>query len=38
MRICVGAGYCIDRIYAGADALCLQNPATGRERGICKDL
>ena len=32
MRTCVGAGYCIDRIYVGADALCLQNPATGRER------
>ena len=32
VRTCVGAGYCIDRIYAGADALCLQNPATGRER------
>ena len=32
VRTCVGAGYCIDRIYIGADALCLQNPATGRER------
>ena len=32
VRTCVGAGYCIDRIYVGADALCLQNPATGRER------
>ena len=32
VRTCVGAGYCIDRIYMGADALCLQNPATGRER------
>ena len=31
VRTCVGAGYCIDRIYVGADALCLQNPATGRE-------
>ncbi|MDO5696441.1 MAG: NADH:flavin oxidoreductase [Dermatophilus congolensis] len=31
IRPCVGAGYCIDRIYDGADALCLHNPATGRE-------
>ncbi|WP_321345126.1 NADH:flavin oxidoreductase [Breoghania sp.] len=31
IRQCVGAGYCIDRIYAGNDALCLQNAATGRE-------
>jgi len=31
IRQCVGAGYCIDRIYVGADALCIQNPATGRE-------
>ena len=31
IRQCVGAGYCIDRIYVGGDALCLQNPATGRE-------
>ena len=32
VRTCVGAGYCIDRIYTSADALCLQNAATGRER------
>ena len=32
IRPCVGAGYCIDRIYIGGDALCLHNPATGRER------
>ncbi|MFO1035431.1 MAG: NADH:flavin oxidoreductase [Geminicoccaceae bacterium] len=32
IRPCVGAGYCIDRIYVGADALCLHNPATGREK------
>ncbi|KFG71212.1 NADH:flavin oxidoreductase [Streptomyces mutabilis] len=31
IRPCVGAGYCIDRIYEGGDALCLHNPATGRE-------
>jgi 2,4-dienoyl-CoA reductase-like NADH-dependent reductase (Old Yellow Enzyme family) len=31
IRQCVGAGYCLDRIYVGLDALCLQNAATGRE-------
>ncbi len=31
IRPCVGAGYCIDRIYEGGEALCLHNPATGRE-------
>ena len=35
VRPCVGAGYCLDRIYVGKDALCLHNPATGREnRGV----
>jgi len=32
IRPCVGVGYCIDRIYRGGDALCLHNPATGREQ------
>jgi 2,4-dienoyl-CoA reductase-like NADH-dependent reductase (Old Yellow Enzyme family) len=31
IRPCVGAGYCIDRIYQGGEALCLHNPAAGRE-------
>ncbi len=31
IRPCVGANYCIDRIYMGGEALCLHNPATGRE-------
>jgi NADPH-dependent 2,4-dienoyl-CoA reductase/sulfur reductase-like enzyme len=34
IRQCVGAGYCIDRIYAGGDALCIQNAATGREASM----
>ncbi|NNC77979.1 MAG: FAD-dependent oxidoreductase [Woeseiaceae bacterium] len=34
IRPCVGAGFCIDRIYTGADALCLHNPASGREARI----
>ena len=32
IRPCIGAGYCLDRIYVGGDALCLYNPATGHER------
>jgi 2,4-dienoyl-CoA reductase-like NADH-dependent reductase (Old Yellow Enzyme family) len=31
IRPCVGMGYCIDRIYFGLEALCIHNPATGRE-------
>jgi 2,4-dienoyl-CoA reductase-like NADH-dependent reductase (Old Yellow Enzyme family) len=31
IRPCVGANYCISRIYTGGEALCIQNPATGRE-------
>ncbi|MFO0997458.1 MAG: NADH:flavin oxidoreductase [Alphaproteobacteria bacterium] len=34
IRQCVGANYCIDRIYTGAEALCIQNPATGRETKV----
>ncbi len=32
VRPCVGAGYCIDRIYDGVEALCIHNPSTGREK------
>ena len=31
IRPCVGATYCLDRIYEGYEALCIHNPATGRE-------
>ncbi len=31
IRPCVGANYCLDRIYQGGDALCMHNAATGRE-------
>jgi NADPH-dependent 2,4-dienoyl-CoA reductase/sulfur reductase-like enzyme len=34
IRPCVGATYCLDRIYEGNDALCIHNPATGREATI----
>src|SRR5262249_45004489 len=31
IRPCVGAAYCIDRIYENGRAPCIPNPATGRE-------
>ena len=31
IRPCVGATYCLDRIYQGGMALCIHNPSTGRE-------
>ena len=34
IRPCVGASYCINRLYLGLEALCLHNPATGREETI----
>ncbi|MBZ4690550.1 MAG: N-methylproline demethylase [Cereibacter sp.] len=32
IRPCVGANYCLDRIYQGGMAFCLHNAATGREQ------
>ena len=32
IRPCVGATYCLDRIYEGGGALCIHNAATGREQ------
>ncbi len=34
IRTCVGASYCINRLYLSQEALCVQNPATGREASI----
>lgn len=34
IRPCVGANYCLDRIYQGGEAYCIHNPATGRELTI----
>ena len=34
IRPCVGATYCLDRIYEGGEALCIHNAATGREAEI----
>ncbi|MEX5727707.1 2,4-dienoyl-CoA reductase-like NADH-dependent reductase/NAD(P)-dependent dehydrogenase [Rhodovulum iodosum] len=38
IRPCVGATYCLDRIYEGGEALCLHNAATGREAWIPHDI
>ncbi len=32
IRPCVGANYCLDRIYQGGLAFCIHNPASGREQ------
>jgi len=37
IRECVGASMCIDRAYS-ADALCIQNAATGRERLLAHEI
>ena len=34
IRPCVGATYCLDRIYEGHEALCIHNPATSREASM----
>ena len=34
IRPCVGATYCLDRIYQGGMALCIHNPSTGREEAL----
>lgn len=33
-RPCVGAGFCIDSLSTGGEALCAHNPATGREEEL----
>ena len=38
IRPCVGATYCLDRIYQGGMALCIHNPATGREATMPHDI
>jgi N-methyl-L-proline demethylase len=38
VRPCVGATYCLDRIYEGGEALCIHNAATGREAWIPHDI
>lgn len=34
IRPCVGATYCLDRIYEAGGALCIHNAATGREAEV----
>ncbi|TCL75831.1 NADH:flavin oxidoreductase [Rhizobium sp. BK251] len=38
IRPCVGATYCLDRIYEGGEALCIHNAATGREAEMQHDI
>ena len=38
IRPCVGAGYCVDRVISGLDALCMHNVATGREQYLAHDI
>ncbi|WP_026758629.1 NADH:flavin oxidoreductase [Sediminimonas qiaohouensis] len=38
VRPCVGATYCLDRIYQAGDALCIHNAATGRELSMPHDI
>jgi len=38
IRPCVGANYCLDRIYQGGSAYCIHNAATGRELFIPHDI
>jgi 2,4-dienoyl-CoA reductase-like NADH-dependent reductase (Old Yellow Enzyme family) len=34
IRVCVGASFCINRLHLGLDSVCIQNPATGREKQV----
>ena len=38
IRPCVGATYCLDRIYQGGSAYCIHNAATGRELTMPHDI
>ena len=38
IRPCVGANYCLDRIYQGGAAFCIHNGATGRELTMPHDI
>ncbi|MGZ7087277.1 MAG: FAD-dependent oxidoreductase, partial [Ilumatobacteraceae bacterium] len=38
IRPCVGATYCLDRIYQSGEALCIHNAATGRELTMPHDV
>ena len=38
IRPCVGANYCLDRIYQGGAAYCIHNPASGRETALPQEV
>jgi len=38
IRPCVGATYCLDRIYEAGEALCIHNAATSREQTMPHDI
>ena len=38
IRPCVGATYCLDRIYEAGEALCIHNAATSREASMPHDI
>ncbi|MCA2014063.1 NADH:flavin oxidoreductase [Cereibacter sphaeroides] len=38
IRPCVGANYCLDRIYQGGMALCIHNAASGREEMLPQEV
>ncbi len=38
IRPCVGATYCLDRIYSTGEALCIHNAATGRKLTMPHDI
>ncbi|MBS7538447.1 NADH:flavin oxidoreductase [Ancylobacter lacus] len=38
IRPCVGANYCLDRIYQGGAAYCIHNGASGRETTMPHDI
>ncbi|MCB1360915.1 MAG: NADH:flavin oxidoreductase [Rhodobacteraceae bacterium] len=38
IRPCVGANYCLDRIYQGGLAFCIHNAASGREETLPHDI
>jgi 2,4-dienoyl-CoA reductase-like NADH-dependent reductase (Old Yellow Enzyme family) len=38
IRPCVGANYCLDRIYQAGEALCMHNAASGRELTMPHDI
>ncbi|MEZ5752835.1 MAG: NADH:flavin oxidoreductase [Paracoccaceae bacterium] len=38
IRPCVGANYCLDRIYQGGLAFCIHNAASGREETLPQEI